>query len=259
MLSASFKSPAEIYSPTFHLFPKTFTLQNYINAFSNLEWKQWFLNTIFVTVVVTIVSLVFNSLAGFSFARLDFRGKNILFICMMLGLMVPAQITIVPVFLIVKSIPLVGGNNIFGEGGTGLVNTYGGLMITHLAGAFGVFLCRQYFLNFPKSLDEAASLDGCSPWRIYFQIYLPLSKPLLATFAVLKITDTWNDYLWPLIIVNKNSLMTVQLGLTIFRNEATQWDQLMAGTAIVALPLIVLFLFAQRFFLEGIVTTGVKG
>jgi multiple sugar transport system permease protein len=259
MVSSSFKPSSEIHSATFHLLPKNFTLQNYIEAFSNGKWGRWFLNSVYVTAVVTVVSLFFNSLGGFAFARLEFRGRNLLFMCMMLGLMVPSQITMIPVFLIIKTFPLAGGNNIFGQGGTGLINTYGGLMINHFAGAFGVFLCRQYFLNFPKSLDEAASIDGCSPWRTYFQIYLPLSKPLLATFSVLKITDIWNDYMWPLIIVNKEDLMNVQLGLTVFKNEVIQWEQLMAGTTVVALPLIVLFLFAQRFFLEGIVTTGIKG
>jgi multiple sugar transport system permease protein len=258
MVSSSFKTSAEIHSATFHLLPQTFTFENYIKAFSNGKWGQWFLNSFYVTAVVTVVSMFFNSLGGFAFARLDFKGKNLLFLCMMLGLMIPSQITMIPVFLIIKSFPLVGGNNIFGQGGTGLINTYGGLMINHFAGAFGVFLCRQYFLNFPKSLDEAASIDGSSPWRTYFQIYLPLSQPLLATFAVLKITDTWNDYMWPLIIVNKESLMNVQLGLTVFKNEVINWEQLMAGTTVVALPLIILFLFAQRFFLEGIVTTGIK-
>ncbi|TDF92024.1 carbohydrate ABC transporter permease [Paenibacillus piri] len=259
MVSSSFKTSAEIHAATFHLLPEKLTFHNYTEVFANGKWGRWFLNTVYVTAVVTGVSLLFNSLGGFAFARLEFKGRNLLFMLMMLGLMIPSQITMIPVFLIIKTFPLTGGNNIFGFGGTGLINTYGGLMINHFAGAFGVFLCRQYFLNFPKSLDEAAAIDGCSPWRTYFQIYLPLSQPLLATFAVLKITDMWNDYMWPLIIVNKEDLMNVQLGLTVFKNEVIHWELLMAGTTVVALPLIVLFLLAQRFFLEGIVTTGIKG
>jgi multiple sugar transport system permease protein len=258
MVSTSLKTPAEINSAAFHLIPRRLVFENYFNALSTGLWGRWIFNSIFITTAVTALSLLFNSLAGFAYARLDFPWKTPLFLTMMVGLMIPAQITMIPVFIIMKHFPLAGGNDLFGAGGSGWIDTYPGLMINHLAGAFGVFLCRQYYLNFPKALDDAAEIDGCSPWRTYFQVYLPLSKPLWASLGVLKMTTTWNDYIWPLIITNSEEMRTVQLALTIFRNEVIQWELLMAATTVVTLPLIVAFLFAQKYFVSGLMAGGVK-
>jgi multiple sugar transport system permease protein len=130
----------------------------------------------------------------------------------------------------------------------------------HLAGSFGVFLCRQFYLNFPKSLDDAASIDGCSKFRTYFEIYLPLSGPVLATLAVLKTTFSWNEYTWPLILTNTPDMMTVQLGLAYFRTEYNiQWNQLMGASLVVMLPILIMFVFMQKYFVKGVVNTGIKG
>jgi len=165
----------------------------------------------------------------------------------------------IPTFLMMKLFPLFGGNNLLGQGGTGFINSYTGLVLPFIAGSFGIFLCRQYFMNFPRALDEAAQIDGASVFRVFFQIYLPLSKPILATLAIFKTTATWNDYMWPLIMTNTEQMRTVQLGLTIFRSEsAVEWNLLMAATTLVVLPLVLLFLLAQKYFVQGIVTTGLK-
>ena len=259
MLTTSLKTAAEINSPTLHIFPHKVMFSNYIKAMSTGNWGRWFFNSIFVTVVVTGVSLLLNSMAGYAFARLDFRWRTPLFFSMMVGLMIPPQITMIPSFLIMKHIPLAGGNDLFGLGGTGWIDTYPGLMVNHLAGAFGVFLSRQYYLSFPRALDEAAEIDGCSKWRTYFQVYLPLSKPLLAALGVIKLTGTWNDYVWPLIITNSEKMRTVQLALTVFKDGVIQWELLMAATTVVTLPLIIIFLFTQRYFIHGLITSGVKG
>lgn len=259
MIITSLKTAAEVCEPVFSWIPKSWAFNNYLKALSYGMWGRWFFNSFIVTTIVTITSLFFNSLAGYAFSRLDFKGRDFLFLSMMISLMMPPQITMVPVFLIMKNIPLIGGNNIFGQGGTGLINTYGGLIINNLAGAFGVFLCRQFYLNFPRDLDDAAEVDGCGPFMRYFNIYLPLSKPLLASLGVLKLTATWNDYVWPLIITNSEEMRTVQLGLTIFKHEFVIWEQLMAATTLVSLPLIIIFLFAQRFFIHGLITSGLKG
>ncbi len=259
MVSTSLKSPAEINTPTVNLIPSKFMFGNYVTAMKSGNWVRWFFNSVYVTAFVTIVSLFFNSLSGFAFSRLDFRGRNFMFYSTLLGLMIPQQIIMVPVFIILKNFPFFGGNNLLGQGGIGLVDSYAGLMLPGLAGAFGVFMCRQYFLNFPKALDEAAEIDGCSTFRLYFQIYLPLSKPLFASLGVLKMTSVWNDYVWPLIITNSDSMRTVQLAITIFRNQVVQWELLMAGTTVVTVPLILVFILAQRFFIQGLMAGGVKG
>lgn len=260
MILTSLKTMGEIKSPVFRFLPNKFMWGNYIKAFQYGEWGRYFLNSIIITVFSVIISLLFNSMAGYSFARLNFKGKEFLFAFILLGLMVPGQVTIVPVFLMMKQFPLVGGNNIFGQGGIGLINTYMGLILPYLAHPFGIFLCRQFYLDFPKSLDDAASIDGLNKWQIYFQVYLPLSKPILATLALFKATQTWNEYLWPLIITNTENMRTVQLGLSTFKGESgIEWNLLMAATTIVILPLIVIFIFTQKYFVESTLTSGLKG
>ena len=205
--------------------------------------------------------LVLNSMAGYGFARIPFRGRNTLFFFALTGMMAAAADHHDPCFYQSEKFPLVGGNDILGHGGSGMINTYAGLILPYIAGAFGVFLCRQFYMNFPVSLDDAAKIDGCSRFMAYFRIYLPLSKPILATLAVLKASQTWNDYLWPLIMVNKDETMTVQLAVVseiydgIFdpvefadgRNSAHHSSA--AGSVY----------FTQKYFVEGIVTTGMKG
>ncbi len=259
MLSTSLKTPIELMSGEFNLIPESWAFKNYITAFETGMWARWFFNSLFITVVVTVLSLIFNSLAGFAFARLDFKGKNVLFVLLLLGLMVPIHVIIVPEFVIMKNFPFVGGNNWLGEGGTGFINTYLALMLPQLAGAFGVFLCRQFFMNFPKSLDEAAMLDGASTLRLYAQIYLPLSMPLIATLGTLKFTGVYNDYLWPLIVTQVESMKTVQLGLTMFKHDVVEWELLMAATAVTMIPTLMVYFIAQRFFVEGLASASVKG
>lgn len=256
----SFKSMAEIQAEKFIFFPEKIRFENYINAFNKGNWSRYFFNSAFVSVAAVGGSLLFNSMAGYAFARLKFRYRNPLFMFALIGMMVPPQLTMIPVFIMMKNIPLFGGNNIFGQGGIGWINSYWGLIIPHLAGAFGVFLFRQYYLNFPKSLDEAANIDGCGKFRTYFEIYLPLSGPVLATLAVLKTTFSWNEYTWPLILTNTPEMMTVQLGLANFRTEYnTQLNQLMAATSVVILPILILYIVLQKYFVKGVVTSGIKG
>lgn len=261
MILTSLKSLPEIMSPEFKLLPEKWLFSNYVEAMQRGNWPRYLFNSLLVTCVTVAVSLVINSLAGYAFARIRFKGRNTLFFLALIGMMVPAQVTMISVFILLKNFPLMGGNDLLGAGGTGLINTYAGLVLPYIAGPFGVFLCRQFYMNFPVSMDEAAKIDGCSRFTAYLRIYLPLSKPILATLAVLKATQTWNDYMWPLIMVNKESMMTAQVAVvSTFVSEVTiHWQYLMAATAIIILPLFILFLFAQKYFVEGIVTTGMKG
>ncbi|MCD7750961.1 MAG: carbohydrate ABC transporter permease [Lachnospiraceae bacterium] len=259
MISTSFQSMAEIQSATLHLLPERLSLDYYIEAMSTGNWGLYFKNSLIVTLTAVLFSLLFNSIAGFAFARLTFRGSRVMFLLLMVGLMMPAQVTMLPTFLIMARFPLMGGNSLLGQGGTGLINTYAGLIIPLVSGSYGVFLCKQFYENFPHSLDEAAQIDGCDKWRTYFAIYLPNSKAILATLGLLKAVAVWNDYLWPLVMTNSDEMRTVQLALTMFNTESgIQWNLMMAATVLVALPLFILFLCAQKYFVQGIVTSGLK-
>lgn len=260
MFFTSLKAPSEIASPVFKLLPEKWLFRNYVEAMGSAEWGRFFYNTFFVTAVATGVSLVINSMAGYAFARLNFKGRDVLFMMALVGMMIPQQVTMLPNFVAMKYFPLMGGNNILGQGGTGLINTYTGIVAPYIAGAFGVFLFRQFFLNFPRALDEAAKIDGLTRLGAFTRVYIPLSKPIFATLIVFKTTSTWNEYTWPLIITNNRNMWTVQLALSIFKEEfGTQWHYLMAATTLIMLPLLVMYIFMQKYFVEGIATTGIKG
>ncbi|MCR8633182.1 carbohydrate ABC transporter permease [Paenibacillus radicis (ex Xue et al. 2023)] len=260
MILTSFKTMGEIQSSQFVFIPKQLSLDNYIQAMKRGDWLQYFWNSIFVTAVTVIASLLLNSIAGYSFGRLRFKGRDLLFVISLVGLMIPPQVTMIPVFLILKHIPFAGGNDWLGQGGIGWINSYMGLIVPYVAGSFGVFLFRQFYLNFPKDLDDAAKVDGLSAFKTYLYIYVPLSKPIFATLIALKATQSWNEYTWPLIVTNNDAMKTVQLALTLFRDETqVQWNLLMSATTLIVLPLMIVFLFSQKYFIEGIVTSGIKG
>lgn len=260
MIVTSVKPMSEILTERFVFIPEKWMWSNYIEAMKQGDWPKYFYNSMFITVMTVVISLLINSIAGYSFARLEFKGRNTLFLISLIGLMIPPQVTMIPVFLILKHIPLAGGNNLLGQGGIGWINSYMGLIAPYVAGSFGVFLLRQFYLGFPRELDDAAKIDGLTRVQAFFKIYVPLSKPIFATLVALKATQSWNEYTWPLIVTNSEKLRTVQLALTMFRTETTvQWNYMMATTTLIVLPLILVFLFAQKYFVEGIATTGIKG
>ncbi|MDF2960301.1 MAG: carbohydrate transporter rane protein 2, family [Paenibacillus sp.] len=260
MVLTSIKTMGEIQAPQFVFKPERISLDNYWEAMQRGNWVQYFKNSFIITTVTVIVSLFINSISGYSFARLKFKGRDLLFLISLIGLMIPPQVTMIPVFLILKHVPFAGGNDWSGQGGLGWINSYMGLIAPYVAGSFGVFLFRQFYLNFPKDLDDAAKMDGLSTVKTYWHIYVPLSKPIFATLIALKATQSWNEYTWPLIVTNSEAMKTVQLALTLFRDETqVQWNLLMAATTLIVLPLMVIFLFAQKHFIEGIATTGIKG
>jgi multiple sugar transport system permease protein len=260
MLSISLQTMSEVYATRPSLIPAKLMFSNYAAAMKTGAWGRYFLNSLLVTSVTVAVSLVINSMAGYVFARINFKFRDALFILILIGMMIPPQVTMIPVFSMLRGFPLAGGNNILGEGGRGLINSYAGLIIPFIAGSFGVFLCRQFFVGFPKELDDAAEMDGCGRFRAFFRIYLPLGTPVLASLAVLKFTGTWNEYTWPLVMTNSDSMKTVQLALALFNNESgTEWNLLMAATILVSLPIYVVFVFAQKYFVRGILAGSIKG
>jgi multiple sugar transport system permease protein len=261
MVSTALKSEAEIYmQEEFSLVPKGWKFSNFLDTMKAANWGRYFLNSLFVTLVSVVGSLFLNSLAGYSFAVLRFPLRNFLFLLLLVGIMVPSQALIIPQYLILKSIPLFGGNSLFGRGGIGWLDSYWALIIPQLSGSFGIFLCRQYFLSIPRELYEAAKIDGCGPFKIFLHIYLPLAKPVLASLAILKSVAVWTDFFYPLIMTTSDSMRTVQLGLQAYRSYALfRWDLMMAACILVCLPLIVAFFAFQRHFMQTAVASGIKG
>ncbi|HUT75552.1 MAG TPA: carbohydrate ABC transporter permease [Armatimonadota bacterium] len=259
MLSTSLKPESQIFaSPTW--LPKVWQWSNYSAAMAAAPFARYFANTVLYSTLVTTSNLLLCSLAAYAFARLNFRGKNLLFVLVLATMMIPGQVTMVPVFVMLKHWPLAGGNHLLGAGGHGLLNSYTGLVLPGAVGAFGIFLLRQFFMTLPRELEDAARIDGCSEFGIYWRIILPLSKPALATLGIFTFTAAWNEFLWPLLITSKDSMKTLQLGLQIFQTQyTTRWDLLMAGTVVVTLPVLLLFLFGQKYFTRGIAMSGMKG
>ncbi|HEY7666725.1 MAG TPA: carbohydrate ABC transporter permease [Actinomycetota bacterium] len=232
------------YPPTF--WPSSLEFGNYSEVLTQAPFGRWFVNSLIVTVLVVLGNLLFCSLAGYAFARIRFFGREVVFVLLLITLMVPFQVIIIPEFLIVRSL--------------GLIDSLGALILPNLAGAFGVFMLRQFFRTLPIELEEAARIDGCTRLGVLFKIVLPLSGPALATLAVITFLWTWNDFLWPLITIYSPEHMTLQLGLATFQGaHQTNTNLLMAANVMTVLPVLLLFLFAQRYFVRGIATSGLKG
>lgn len=259
MVFTALKSDGEISRGFSSIFPEKLMWSNFGVAMKMGDWPRYFMNSAVITVVTVFCSLIINSLAGYAFSRMRFRGRKVLFYCAMVGMMLPMQVMMMPVFLQIKEFPMIGGNDILGRGGIGLINNYLGIILPLIAHPFGMFMSRQFYMSFPQELDEAAKLDGCSLFSMYIRIYLPMSASLFATLGLLKTVDTWNQYTWPLLVTNAPEMQTVQLALNAFKGESTiQWNYLMAATIAIIIPVLLLFIFLQRYFVQGIVTTGMK-
>ncbi|CAH1227630.1 carbohydrate ABC transporter permease [Paenibacillus sp. JJ-223] len=242
------------------ILPSGLQFDNYARALGMAEWGLFFRNSAIVTAAAVAGSLLLNTLAGFAFARLRFRGSQFMFLLLLLGLMIPAQVTIIPQFLLLKSVPFFGGNDWLGSGGTGWLDSYYALIIPELSGAFGIFMARQFFQQVPKALDEAAYIDGAGILRLFFYIYIPLSGPMLGTLGIFKFVAVWNDFFHPLIYTSSPSMRTIQLGLQVFRGEyQVQYNLLMAATLMVSLPIVIAFFLFQKQFIRSVVSSGVKG
>jgi len=260
MISTSLKPEPEIFRFPPVWLPSEWRWDNYAKAMAAAPFGRYFLNTVIYALGITTSNLLFCSMAAYAFARLRFPGRNLLFILVLGTMMIPAQVTMVPVFIMLKRWPLLGGNDLLGAGGHGLLNTYTGLVLPGAVGAFGIFLLRQFFMTLPRELEDAARIDGCSEAGIYWRIILPLSKPAMATLGIFTFTAAWNEFLWPLLIMSKDSMKTLQVGLQVFQTQyTTAWDLLMAGTVVVTLPVLIIFLFGQRYFTRGIALSGMKG
>lgn len=235
------------------LIPKNLTLDNYIKAWNfprifnkSVTMGTFFKNSLVTTVIITISGLLFDSMAGYVIGRKEFPGRKLFFYLALSTLMIPIYVTVVPMFIIVRSLCW--------------TNTYAGLTVPFLSSGLGIYMFKQYFETLPIELEEVAKIDGASNFRIYFTIMLPLSKPALATMAILKSMWAWNQFFWPLIIISELKMKTLQLALTMFRGlNVTQWGLLSAGMTIAILPPIIIFIALQKYYLTGLTVGAVKG
>lgn len=259
-LLTSFKSNASALTGDVLSLPHRIDLGSYKAVFELGGFATFFKVSTIVSVGSTLVQVSLCTLAGYGFARYRFRGRSLLFSLVLLTLMLPPTALALPLFLEMLHMPLAGGNNIAGSGGTGLLNTYAGLMAPYLVSGFAIFLARQFFLTLPGELAEAARVDGCRELQVFWRIYLPLAKPLLVIETLFAFQTAWVDFLWPLIVAKGPSLYTLQVGLSAFQQEFTaQWADIMAAAIIASLPVMAIFVFGQRYLRRGIAWTGGKG
>lgn len=246
MVAASFMPTGEANSYPPHVIPSRPTVEHYAALFTRLDLGRYALNSAIVAGTVTAVSLFVNSMAGYAFAKLRFRGRREIFRLLSAGLVVPVQVVMLPVFLLMKEL--------------GLVNTYAGVIVPTLASIFGIFLVRQFTLSLPDELLDAARVDGAGELRIYWSVVLPVIRPILATLAIWTFLSTWNDFMWPLIILTDDSRFTLPVALANLVGEHAQDTELMmAGSVLTVLPVLTVFLALQRHYVAGITQGGVKG
>jgi multiple sugar transport system permease protein len=243
MISIAFKPAAEVFQP--NLLPVAPSLGNFIYVMTEVPFLRYLGNTFFVSAVVTVVSLFFHTMAGYALARLRFPGRETIFILIFSTFLVSLPVIIVPLFILVRAM--------------GMLNTYAGIIVPSIFHAFGIFLLRQYYLSLPRELEEAAVVDGAGYWRIYWSVILPLSRPIIASLAILFFLANWNSFLWPLTVASDQNLWVVQVGIANFRSQySTSWNYIMAASTIVAAPMLILFVIFQKQIMESIKTSGLK-
>jgi len=247
MLLSSFKAPGEITRTPPTWFPEVPTLDNYIKLFQQLNFPLYFTNTVIIAGSVTILNLLFCSMLGYALAKLRFTGKSFLFLLVLGTLMVPGSVTLVPLFILMSKLHL--------------INTLTAVILPTAAGAFGVFLMRQFMLGIPDELLDAGRVDGASEFFLYWRIVLPLATPALATLTILTFLASWNDFLWPLVVLTSDQKYNLQVAIATFATGQHSSDNglLLAGAVVVVVPVIVIFLLLQRYFTQGIALTGLKG
>jgi len=247
LLRSSFMTTSQIFKVPIQWIPKPFRWQNYPEALTAMPFMKYLFNTLFILTLVEAGTILTASMAAFSFSRLKWPGRDFFFFLILTSLMIPYAVTLIPTFLLWRKL--------------GFVNTYVPLILPSWfgGGAFNVFLLRQFFLTIPYEFDEAAYLDGASPWHVLWKVIIPLSKPALITVAIFTFLGVWGDLLGPIVYLHDAEKYTLAVGLTVFRSAyATRWNLLMAASTVMVIPPIVLYFLGQRFFVKGIALTGLK-
>lgn len=248
MILSSFKTAGEIWTFPPVFMPKKFQWSNYVEAWKALPFDRFFINSLLVTIFVTVGQLFTCSLGGYAFARLRFPGKDKLFLMYLATMMIPFPVLMIPLFIIMQSF--------------GWIDTLKSIIVPGLFSAWGTFLMRQFMMGIPRTLEDAAKIDGCSYWGLYWKIIVPLCKPVFATLGIFTFMGTWNQFFWPLIMINTISNKTLPLGLVMFQTRIaaeTPWHLIMAASCATVLPIIILFIIGQKYYVKGIVTSGLKG
>jgi multiple sugar transport system permease protein len=270
LISASFQPPGTIFNNPPTWVPDDPTLEGY-KGFLGLgertkaqegqgtgDWR-WFVNSAFVAITITVLQTFFNALCAYVFAKRQFPGRNVIFVLFLTTMMVPPVVTLIPNYIIIQRIPFFGGNDILGQGGHGMLDSYWGLILPGVVSAFGIFLLRQYMLSIPDSLIDAARIDGAGEFRIFWSVVMPLCIPALAANAIFTFQGAWEDFLWPLVVISDPDKYTAPVGLALFVvQNRTSWNLLFAGSVIACIPMILVFMFFQRHFVQGIALTGTK-
>ena len=247
MFSLSFMTDKQIFTNSFNLFPNPTTLENYTYVINNVDIFRYFFNSMFVAIATTIGQVIISALAGYAFARFEFKHKEILFILILVSMMIPPQVNIVPLFFIMKQFHW--------------IDTYWALIVPGLFGGFGVFMMRQWFKSMPEDMESSAKIDGCNTFQVFYKIALPLALPALMTLAIFTFITTWNSFMWPLIVTNSDSMRTLPLALANFKGsfrEITDWGALCAFSVICCLPVIGVFLLGRKYFINDILNGGIK-
>lgn len=245
MVATSLTNESQLFG-TPRLIPDPMDATAYRRVADTFPLWRWMANSIGVAVVSTTLQVITSAMAAYAFARFEFRGKHLLFGVYLATLMIPLQVLIVPLFIEVSRL--------------GLQDTYVALLLPLIASPFGVFLLRQFFLGLPPEIEEAARIDGAGHWQVFTRIVLPMSKPAIATLVVFAFMAAWNSFLWPLVVINSEQLMTLPLGLSQLHGRfATEWNLVMAGSTISVIPIVALYLFTQRYVIQGVALSGLKG
>jgi ABC-type glycerol-3-phosphate transport system permease component len=248
MILSSFKNSTEIfhYPPT--LLPQVWRLDNYAKLFAEHPFDRWYLNSLVIAAIGTVAVLFFSSLGGFAFAKYEFKGRTVMFALLIGSTMIPFQLVLIPLFIEISRM--------------NLVNTYAALIIPFMAPAFGIFLMKQYMASIPNELLDAARIDGCSEFRIYWAVLLPLLRPALGTLGIFTFLGSWNSFLWPLVVLNNEKMMTLPIGLAALTQtvpgKERDYGVIMAAAALVSVPVIVVFMLMQRQFISGLLSGSVK-
>lgn len=261
MVITSLKTYAEANLSPPTLYPHAWQFSNYAQAFNRPPsgFGRYFLNSTYIAGVGTLLQVLVSILAAFAFARLQFPFRNVLFVLVLGTMMVPFEAKVVPNFVLIRHLPFLGGNDWMGFGGSGLYDTYSGIILPGIASAFGIFLLRQAFMQIPRDLWDAARVDGAGEWSFIWRILVPITVPTIFTVALFGFLSRWNDLLWPLVVTQTEAIRPVQVGLIMFSgDEGSLFHLMMAASTMVAAPIIVLFFFVQKRFIEGIAAFGVK-
>ncbi|MGO4371704.1 carbohydrate ABC transporter permease [Paenibacillus sp. 2TAB19] len=256
----SIKPDSDIFSMPIKWFPTDITFEHYVKAFTTVPFGLFFSNSLILAASGVLMNLFFGSLAGFAFAKLKFKLSQPLFRVLLAAMMIPGIVTMIPSVYVLKHLPLFGGNDLFGAGGNGLLNSFWGIILPGASGSFAVFFMRQFFLTLPSDMMEMARIEGAGEFRIFWRIYLPLTKPALATLGIFTFQAGWNSFLWPMIVLNDPAKATIQMGLQAFSyNYQTDYGPMMAGALVAIFPILIMFLLLQRYFIQGIAFSGIKG